>query len=307
MKLLPLLFLGLVNMGSLNMTQLPDFDTLWNYSNPSETRVKFEELLPKAKESGDHSYYLQLLTQIARTYSLESNFVKAHEILDEVEKEKTQDLTLVEVRYLLERGRTFNSNNKKETAFPLFVSAFDLGKSNSFDYFAVDAAHMASIAAANLELKKQWAHTGIEYAEGSEDVKVQKWLGALYNNLGWDYHENKEYTKALELFEKALFYHNKYGNSQSQFIAKWTVARCKRSLGLFDEALTIQLELKTEMERSDNLDGYVYEELAEIYYAKNELNISKPYFLKAYELLSKDSWFVANETERLNRLKELSK
>lgn len=53
--------------------------------------------------------------------------------------------------------------------------------------------------------------------------------------------------------------------------------------------------------------SYVYEELAELYYVKKEIEISKPYFGKAYDLLSKDPWLVKNEPKRIERLKQLSK
>lgn len=64
--------------------QLPNFDQLWNYSQPAETQQKFNELLPKAEASKDKEYHAQLLTQIARTQGLQHQFEAAHETLNKV-------------------------------------------------------------------------------------------------------------------------------------------------------------------------------------------------------------------------------
>jgi len=54
-------------------------------------------------------------------------------------------------------------------------------------------------------------------------------------------------------------------------------------------------------------DGYVYEELGELYLLKNETDKSKEYFSKAYEILSKDDWMMKNETSRIDRMFKLSR
>src|SRR6185503_17574880 len=89
--------------------ELPAFDKLWNYNDPVATEAKFRELLPAAEKSADLSHHAQLLTQIARTQGLQGRFDGAHATLDSVEKMLTDDLKLARVRYLLERGRAFNS------------------------------------------------------------------------------------------------------------------------------------------------------------------------------------------------------
>src|SRR5262245_5154232 len=110
-----------------------DFDKLWNYNEPEQTADKFRALLSEAEKSGDQEYHLQLLTQLARTQSLQSKFAEAHEILGNVEKQLTPETPLAEVRYLLERGRTFNSAKKTDEASPLFSRAFELGTHRKLD------------------------------------------------------------------------------------------------------------------------------------------------------------------------------
>jgi tetratricopeptide (TPR) repeat protein len=70
-------------------------------------------------------------------------------------------------------------------------------------------------------------------------------------------------------------------------------------LGRVDEALAVQRALE------QNGDGmYVYEEIAECLLLLKREAEARPYFAKAYEMLSKDPWLAENESARLERLKE---
>ncbi len=61
---------------------LPAIDALWDYDNPQATALKFREFLATAEKSVDKTYYAELLTQLARTQSMQRNFDEAHVILD---------------------------------------------------------------------------------------------------------------------------------------------------------------------------------------------------------------------------------
>ncbi len=110
---------------------MQEFDKLWNYWKPEETEKLFKALLVNEKKLADKNYHLQLLTQIARTQSLQRKFDEAHSWLDEVEKMMSDDLPVVAIRYYLERGRTFNSNNEPEKAIPLFEKALQTAEENN--------------------------------------------------------------------------------------------------------------------------------------------------------------------------------
>ncbi len=99
------------------------FDKLWNYENPAETETKFRALLSEAEKGGDQEHYLQLLTQLARKQSLQQKLEEAHKILKSVEPKLGKGTPVAEVRYHLERGRTFNSAKKISDAMPLFSKA----------------------------------------------------------------------------------------------------------------------------------------------------------------------------------------
>ncbi|MCE7734737.1 MAG: tetratricopeptide repeat protein [Candidatus Heimdallarchaeota archaeon] len=283
-----------------------DFDEMWDYSNPQETEIKFRDLLSKTEMSGNKSYYLQLQTQLARTQSLQQKFTEAHAILNKVEVHLTDDLNTAKVRFLLERGRAYRSNNEKSEAMPLFKQAFEISEANDLDFFAVDAAHMLGVAETE-EKQVVWNLKAINIAEQSTSRRANNWLGSLYNNLGWTYNFQEKYLEALDLFEKALIFREKQGKQETILSAKWCVGRTYRYLERNVQALDLQLQLQKDRE-INNLSpgGYNQEELGELYLLKSEKTKSATHFKLAYEELSKDIWITRDEPERLERIKSLS-
>ena len=284
---------------------LPDFDAMWDYDHPDTTEARFREILPLARAAGNVPYEAELLTQIARAQGLQMKFADAHVTLDAVEAMLTDDLVPARIRYLLERGRVYNSSGMVDSARPLFLEAWEIGRQARQDFYAVDAAHMMAIVEP-AEGQLEWTDKAMEVAEASSDERAKRWLGALYNNTGWTYHDMGDYEKALELFEKSLAWNREHGGEERVRIARWTVARAYRSLGRVEEALKVQRELEREiLEQGLDTGGYVFEEIAECLLLLGQEREAKPYFSKAYELLSQDQWLVANQADRLKRLKEL--
>jgi tetratricopeptide (TPR) repeat protein len=280
----------------------PDFDSLWDYSNPGQTEIKFREALKQIPEN-DFAH-LGLLTQIARSQGLQRKFDEAHQTLDQVEKALSEDHSRVKVRYLLERGRVFNSSGYADKARPFFEQALDLAKQLREDFYAVDAIHMLAIiapSASSLALNLQ----AIQLAESSGQEKARNWLGSLYNNMGWAYHDLGDYESALRIFEKAETFRRSKGNVSEIRIAVWCVARTLRSLNRVEEALSRQMALKAEFESAGETDGYVFEEIGECLFALKREDEARPYFTKAYEVLSQDEFLAEQEPVRLARLKEL--
>ena len=288
---------------------LPFIDSLWDYNDPERTEKKFREILPRAESLEDRDYYIQLLTQIARTHSLRQQFDDAHTILDRVGNllAENTDLHTVWVRYYLERGRTFNSAYEKDKAIVLFKQAFDLALEKGLDFYAIDAAHMMAIAEDPDEAFK-WSEMAINMTENTSDEKAKKWAGPLYNNTGWTYHDKGDYGKAMSYFEKCLQWHAERKTGQGQRIAEWTVARCLRSLGKTSDALDKQMALLKDIEDNNyENDGYVFEEIGECNLELGNEDIASEYFARAYEILSQDGWLQTNESSRLERLKKLGK
>ena len=289
-----------------SVDELPDFDALWDYRHPDVTEQTFRKLIPAAKESGNVSYYAQLLTQIARTEGLQRRFEDAHRTLDSAHVLLTDKLPVAEIRYLLERGRVYNSSGSIALARPLFVEAWEKSRDAGEDFYAIDAAHMMAIVEPP-DKQLAWAERAIATAETSESERARSWLTSLYNNTGWTYHDLGKYEQALDMFEKALSWEQENRKDEWRIlIARWTIARTYRSLGRITEALAIQRALEAEIsEKGLEQDGYVFEELAECLLQLGETAEAGNYFKRAYELLSQDEWFVANKPDRLTRMKEL--
>ena len=284
---------------------LPDWKALWNFDDPAATEQKFREILPEAEASGDTLYLLELKTQIARALGLQKKYNEAHALLDELKPQLTDKFARAQIRYLLERGRIFNSSDFKTKALPLFKEAWEAANAAKEEALALDAAHMVGIAAEPDEALK-WSEMAISLAERSKNDNVRGWLGPLYNNTGWTYAEREDYPKALELFQKGFEFRKKSGWNAPTVIAMWTVAHAKRKLGKPQEALEMLKEIEAKWrEIGEEPDGYTWEEYGECLLALDKKEAAQPPFKKAWELLSKDEWLAENEPQRLDRLKKL--
>ena len=289
------------------MSELQDFDQKWDYGRPDSTEFGFRALLPQARAAGDTNYLAQLLTQIARAEGLQKKFATAHRTLDEADSLLAgggPELAIARVRSALERGRVFNSSGEPVLSRPLFLAAWEQANAAGAEFHAIDAAHMLAIIEPSAE-SLSWNQKAIAAAERVKSEPARNWLGSLYNNVGWTYHDQGRYPEALDMFEKALRFREEKQQEPQIRIAKWSVARCHRSLGRVDEALAEQRALAAEFARIGEEDGYVYEEIAECLWLKGEKDAARPTFAKAYALLVKDPWLPDREPERIARLKAL--
>ena len=288
------------------MNEFPELHTLWNYSDPAGTAERFQALLPEVAASANRAYHVELLSQLARTHSLRRQFAQAHELLDKANGLLSDEMVVPQMRCLLERGRTFNSAGEPQRALPLFEAAFVLGTAVSpqADFHTIDAAHMMAIAELDPAEQLKWNEHALALAEETPDVRAAGWLGSLYNNLGWTYHEMGDFERALTLFEKAVAWREAVHPEQPETIriAKWSVGRTLRSLGRFDEALAVQQILLAEHESAGQADGFVFEEIGECLLALERADEARPYFAQAYAELSQLDWL---EPRRLARLQQL--
>ena len=240
------------------MTAAIGIDNVWEYSDPVESESRFRAALASAQ--GDER--LEILTQIARTYSLRKRFDEAHRLLDEIEPQLVSAGPRPKVRYLLERGRTFNSSGNKEKARELFVAAWEQGRAARIDGLAVDAAHMVAITHSGTAEAIPWNERGLALARGSSDPKARALIPAMLNNSAWDLHDLGRYAEALPMFEQALAEWTARDKPQQIRFAKWSVARCLRSLGRFREALDLQRALEKEYAAAGETNSDVQEEIA---------------------------------------------
>lgn len=275
-----------------------DFNDLWDYEDPAASEQRFRSPAQSTK-AHNQDYLLQLKTQIARTLGLQGKFDEAHAVLDEVERAMAPG-SLVEVGYLLERGRALNSNKRPEAAMPLFLRASNVAQALKVDFYTVDALHMLGIAAPQKD-RLTWNLKAIEAAKAS-DEKGRGWLASLYNNTGWSLFDEQRYGEALDLFQKAVPLRELEGKRKETRIAKWCVAKVLRVMGRVEEALEMQRALGL----AEPEEGFVNEELGECLLALGRGDEAKSFFAMAYRALSQIDW-VAEDKARIQRLNELAK
>ncbi len=294
-------------MGAMSIPVDDQIAELWDFSDPAASQARFREAEVRAMKVGDEGRRMALLTQHARAMGLQKRFDDAHVLLDDVEQ-SLSDLDeehrgRVRVRLLLERGRVLNSSGKREQARPVFEQAWREAVSIQLDALAVDAAHMVAIASGAGNEAIEWNHRAIELADSSSDPRARRWRGSLHNNLGWTHHDRGDYESAMQHFEQALAARLEQNQPREARIARWCVGRCLRSMNRIDEALAQQMQLRDELQRAGEKDGFVHEEIAECLHALGRSDEAGPHFAVAHEQLKDDPWI---EPARLARLAELS-
>ena len=235
-----------------------DVDTYWEYSDPAASETRFREALGSAR--GEER--LEILTQVARSLGLRKRFDEASKVLDDIEHEAGGAGPRVRARYELERGRVYNSSGHAAEARSRFLSAWETASQAREEGLAVDAAHMVAITFQGTEEALDWNSKGLAIARGSRDPKAQSLVPAMLNNSAWDLHSMKRYDEALARFREAEAAWTERGKAQQVHVAKWSVARCLRSLGRHDEALAILGALEEEGRAAGKPDPYVDEEIA---------------------------------------------
>jgi len=277
-------------------------DRSWDFDAPALSESRFRAEL--AKYAAESREAREITTQIARSLGLQRRFADADATLDALISGLDQPPVRIRVRYLLERGRILNSSGKPAEAVPLFRQASDLVSKDALpgaDFYRVDALHMLGIAAPADE-RLRWNLEALAAADRASEERARGWRASLLHNIGWTYHDRGDYATALEHWQKELAAREAGGDRGKIRIAKWTVARGLRSLGRLDDAEKIQRELVAEYDRDGTPDGFVYEELAEIALARNDVKAAKVWAAKAYASLKSDIWLAANEKARLERL-----
>ena len=215
-------------------------DARWDFGRPAVSEERFRaELAQWPPDSGQAQ---EVLTQVARALGLQRKFDDAHALLDGVEAKLATLPTHVRVRYLLERGRVFNSSGAPQRALPMFTEALGEVERDRDEYYAVDAAHMLGIAAPIAE-RLAWNLKALALAEAATDPRARDWRASLYHNLGWTHFDQCDAKTALDFWHKALAAREPMGNAGRTRIAKWTVARGYRAVGRLDEADAMQRAL----------------------------------------------------------------
>jgi len=281
-----------------------DVSPYWNFDDPAASEAAFRQALVE-RPSGDDGLVLQ--TQIARTFGLRSRFDEAHALLDTLEPQLAGAGAEPRVRWLLERGRTFRSSKQPDRARPLFVEAAERAHAARLEALEVDALHMIALVETAPQAQLQWNRKALALAAAAADPAARNWDASLANNIGMSLHDAGRYDEALASFRTALAARERIDNAGRTRVAHWMIAWTLRSLGRHDEALAILRRLEAEYSEAGKPDGHVFEEIGENLLAQRQAEASRPYFARAWQVLSADTSLGRPDDARLARLERLSR
>ena len=252
-----------------------DLAPLWDFNQPELSEQRFRAALASANR--DDALILQ--TQIARSYGLRRDFVRAQEILKSIEPQIAAASAEARVRYEIEYGRTLASATHavesqtsavKEQARARYLRALELAKAEQLDALAIDAIHMLAFVDTAPTDQLKWGEEALAISLASSQPAARKWEASLRNNIGYALHQLKRYDEALAQFRQAVVLRERADDAEATRAAHWMVGWTLRALNRVDEALEIQLRLERECEAAGVPDPYVFDELEALYRAKGD-------------------------------------
>jgi tetratricopeptide (TPR) repeat protein len=275
----------------------------WSFDDLDASEDRFRARL--AEESSDPGR-AEVLTQLARVEGLRGAFDAGERLLEEAESLAGAS-AVARARIDLERGRLRRSSGDPAAALPLFESAFATAGAADELFIAVDAAHMAALAAPDDEGFDEWTRRGIELAESAEP-SVRYWLGSLLNNLGWHRFEAGHHDQALAAFRRALEERERDpGNPEPIALARYAVAKALRALDRPEEARPLLEEAVAWVDAEGQPDGWYHEELAETYAALGREGDAREHAQEALALLAETDPGFEPDGTRAERLRSLAR
>ena len=207
--------------------RLDEADQTFRGGQYADAGVLFEAIANEAETAGDVSAFVEAASMRARSYLIQDDGETGRPWLDRAAAKATEGDALGWSRYIGVRGRFEWKGGDNPTATVTFRAMFDYCEAHELWSRAIDAAHMVAITG-DPEERFEWAGKAIAMAESGE---LTKWLGPLWNNLGWDYVEAERYDEAREALEKARVYHYMGERNLPRLIADYSVAHVIRLQG----------------------------------------------------------------------------
>jgi tetratricopeptide (TPR) repeat protein len=275
--------------------------SFWDFDDLGATALRLrQQLALEASDAGQS----EVLTQLARVEGLRGDFDAGEQLIEEAET-LAGGSDVARARIDLERGRLHRSSGNVEAALPLFESAFATALEAGETFIAVDAAHMAALAAPDRDGFVAWTRRGIDLAEVEGEAGY--WLGPLLNNLGWEYYEADEYSEALDAFERALRARERDPENRAAIeIARYAVGKTLRALGRSEDAVPLLEQAVAWAECEGAPDGWFHEELALEYAEVGRDADAGEQARLALPLLREADPSLAENADREARLRELA-
>jgi tetratricopeptide (TPR) repeat protein len=214
-------------------------DEVFKSRQYEEAGVLFEEIAGEAVATGDDSAFVEAASMRARSYLIAQKKDEGREWLVRAAAKAIDSDPAGWSRYLGVRGRFEWQDENLETATTTFREMFDYCGEKELWERAVDAAHMIAITGDPRE-KFDWSLKGIEMAEKGG---MDGWLAPLWNNLGWNYHDDERYGEAYDALVKAREYHYKGEGELPKLIADYSVAHIMMKQNRLHEAEAAMLKV----------------------------------------------------------------
>jgi tetratricopeptide (TPR) repeat protein len=274
---------------------------LWDFDDLDASEQRFRDRLVSEESDAGRA---EVITQLARIHGLRGDFDAGDDLIDDATL-LAGTSAVARARIDLERGRLRRSSGDRESALPLFESAFAMALEAGQEFVAADAAHMAALAAPDRVGFVAWTQRGITLAEEHADASY--WLGSLLNNLGWEYYETGEYAQALDAFERALAAREQTPESPEPIaLAQYAVGKALRGLDRAQEAIPLLEQAVAWANDAGRPDGWYHEELAEEYTAVGRVEEAREHASRALQLLEEDDPAFAENDDRRARLASLA-
>ena len=231
---------------------MTDPTPLWDFDDPAGS----EQRLREAADIAEGADRLVLLTQVARALGLQGRYDEGHALLDDLALSDDE----VAARVSLERGRLLLSAGDPEVARAHFDAAERSAAEARLDVLRIDAIHMQAIAAEPAD-RLATNERALEIVARSTDPAARNWDASLLHNIGMVHAEADDFATALAVFEQALAARERQGDPEGIRVARWMVAWALRNLGHTADALTMQREIKADLDAAGRTDPHVDEEL----------------------------------------------
>jgi len=292
--------------------RLEDADEVFRDREYEEAGRLYEAIAEDADAAGNTSAYVEACAMRARSFLIRDRGDEGTPWLRRARERADAAEPLGWSRYLGVRGRFEWQDGDYETATLTFREMFDFCERHELWERAVDAAHMVAISG-DPDEKFEWAEKGIDMAEKGG---MTRWLGPLWNNLGWDYVDAGRYGEAREALVRAREYHYAGENELPKLIADYSVAHVTRLLGDLDQAETgmkTVFDWAERLSKDGNADalewmGFSRWELGEIAAQRGDDDTAVLFMEEALgelETAGMPRWDEAGWAEKQGRLSEL--
>ncbi len=284
---------------------------LWNFEDLDACEDRFRSQLAHEKTAAGRA---EVVTQLARIHVFKNEFDAAEQLLTEAETCAGDDVVAT-CRVHLERGRKLRLEGDAGAALPLFEYAFTVAREAGEDFLAVDAAHMAALAAPDEKGLRAWTQRGLDVATASQDAATRNWVATLYQNLGWLRLEAGNPSEAVTGLEQAVAARERDPSRPfEREVARCLLAKALRAAKRVEEAVGVAERCVAWAVEAAEADGWFRDELAEAYATAGRLVDAAEQARLALQQLDADRWvrpsafaprFLPN-ANRLARLKQLA-